>query len=180
VGVGATAGIAPDARGEIAAMELEARGETAAIEPEGRAPPATDGCGAWAGAGAGAAAGRWGARACAGIGGAAVFALSAAARAASGDTAGADARGAGVGLAAGAATAACTDDLRISAATLAISAADIWLLETAAAGSDEDDSLASIPSRTMIADEQFLQRIFRVFPRTRSSGIEYRVWHDSH
>ncbi len=34
---------------------------------------------------------------------------------------------------------------------------------------------SSMPSRTEITAEQFLQRILRILPRTRSSAIEYRV-----
>jgi hypothetical protein len=32
-----------------------------------------------------------------------------------------------------------------------------------------------MPSRTVMTFAQFLQRIFRIFPRTRSSPIAYRV-----
>jgi hypothetical protein len=34
---------------------------------------------------------------------------------------------------------------------------------------------AVMPSRTVTTFAQFLQRILRIFPRTRSSPIEYRV-----
>src|SRR4029078_9616000 len=38
----------------------------------------------------------------------------------------------------------------------------------------------TMPSRTVITFAQFLQRILRILPRTRSSPIEYRVLQRSH
>src|SRR4029079_8901492 len=41
-------------------------------------------------------------------------------------------------------------------------------------------SASGIPSRTVMTFAQFLQRILRILPRTRSSPIEYLVLHRSH
>jgi len=52
-----------------------------------------------------------------------------------------------------------------------------FFVRTACSGAAGCEASASalMPSRTVMTFPQFLQRILRIFPRTRSSPIEYRV-----
>lgn len=49
------------------------------------------------------------------------------------------------------------------------------LPELAGLTADDGAGASGMFSRTVMTAEQFLHRIFRIFPRTRSSAIEYRV-----
>src|SRR5205814_140249 len=74
------------------------------------------------------------------------------------------------------------------AAEIEMSGVGAWVVALArrgvparGSGTVTPSSIASdIPSRTVITFAQFLQRILRILPRTRSSPIEYRVLQRSH